>query len=122
MAILLGGIGLALVFSDPTQGESVTTRILLTALFFLICGVAVGLMNPTRWMVSGLTGWGGILVGGFITFNALRRYGTEIFGADEPPYILAGLAILILPVTFSLFGGYLGKQIRLMRTKPLSFS
>jgi hypothetical protein len=117
LAILLGAIGLSLVFSDPAEGQ--VTRMILTGLYFLICGGAIGLLYPKAWMISGLTAWGAVLFGGFLSIDALRRYGGNAFGAEEPPYIVAGLVITLAPITLSLLGGYLGK---LLRTKPESFS
>jgi uncharacterized protein YacL len=116
-ALLLGFIGLSLVFSDLNQGESLATRILTAALFFSISGVGIGLLIPKAWMVSALVAWGAILMGGFITLTALRKYGSSAFGTEEPPYISSGLIVLILPVTVSLIGGYFGKQIRHTKAK-----
>jgi hypothetical protein len=113
LVILLGFIGLALTFSDPSEGKAM--RIILTALFFLICGVAIGFLIPTAWMISARTAWGAILVGGLITLNSLPTHENDAFSSEEPPYILAGLVILLLPVTKSLLGGYLGKQLRTMQ-------
>jgi peptidoglycan/LPS O-acetylase OafA/YrhL len=117
LALVLGGVGLGFVFSDLSQGESWPLRILIGALFFFIGGGAIGYFNPGLWVISGLTAWGGVLMGGLITLSAVRQYGGDSFTAKEPPFISVGLIMLILPITFSLIGGYIGKLLAQKRTK-----
>lgn len=121
LALLFGFFGLALVFSDLGPGESWVVRILVATLFFLISGALIGFLNPNLWMISGLTAWGGLLIGGFITWGAIRRYDRgDAASAQEPTNISAGLIMLFLPLTLSLIGGYIGgyigKRLRQRRT------
>ena len=121
LALILGLVGLSFVISDPGPGESMAIRILTAALFFFLSGAAIAFFNPTLWVISGLTAWGGVLMGGLITLSAVRRYGGDAFNAQEPPYISSGLIMLLLPITFSLIGGYVGKlfsQRRIKTHKP----
>lgn len=121
LAFLLGVFGLVLVFSDLGSRESWTLRILVAALFFTLCGLGIGFCNPGGWIISGLTGWGGIFMGSLIVFAALRKYGRFAFNAQEPPYISAGLVMLFMPVGLALAGGYIGKLLKQKSsvTKPL---
>ena len=115
LAFILGIFGLALLFSDLSQGESGSNRVILAILFFFLCGLGIGFFNPKMWIISGLTAWGGILLGGFITLVALAKYGSNAFGAREPPFISAGLIMIFLPAALALTGGYIGKQLTQMR-------
>lgn len=115
LALILGIFGLALLFSDLSTDESGSNRIILSLLFFLLCGLGLGFFNPKMWIISGLTAWGGIFLGGFITLIALARYGSNAFAAREPPYISAGLIMIFLPVALALTGGYIGKQLSQIR-------
>ncbi len=51
-------------------------------------------------------------MGTFLVFAAINRYGSNVFAAREPPYILAGLGILLLPLSVALLGGYVGRGLR----------
>lgn len=117
LALILGVIGLSLVFSDLSHEESMATRIVIATLFFFFSGVVIGFFNPAWWMTSGITAWGGVLMGGVITLSAIRRYGMEAFGSQEPPHISSGLIMLFFPITFSLTGGYIGRLFGQMRMK-----
>jgi len=117
LAFSLGFFGLALLFSDSSADESGSNRIVVAILFFFLCGVGIGFFNPKMWIISGLTAWGGIFLGGFITLIALPRYGINAFGAQEPPYISAGLIMFFLPVALALTGGYIGKQLSQVHRK-----
>jgi type VI protein secretion system component VasK len=111
LAVILGVIGLSLVFSDVGAGESATSRIIFAAIFFLLCGLGIGYFNPRAWIISGLSAWGSTLFGAFLTFVAIRRYGSNAFAAQEPPYISAGLVILLVPLCLALLGGYIGRRL-----------
>ena len=116
VALGLGVIGLSMTFSDIGRGESVTSRVTLAALFFFFCGFAIGCFNPRAWIVSGLSAWGSVLFGALLVLAAIGRYGSRAFSAQEPPYISAGLVLLLLPLGLSLLGGYAGKRLRNRRT------
>ena len=119
LALIIGIIGLMLLFSD-FSGEFLATRILIGTLFFLLSGGVIGFFNPTLWMISGLTACGGVLMGGIITLSSIHRYHGDAFSAQEPPYISAGLVMLFLPLAFSLIGGYVGKLLSQMQIRTYS--
>lgn len=120
LAVILGFIGLGMVFSDIGPGESTTSRFVVAAIFFLLCGLGIGYFNPRAWIISGLSAWGAVLFGAFLTFAAIRRYGSDVFAAQEPPYISAGLVILFVPLSLALLGGYIGKSLSNKRTGQLA--
>lgn len=112
LALILGVVGLVLVFSDSGPNESWLGRVLIAALLFFLCGLGIGFFNPRRWIIAGLTAWGGVLMGGFIVCAAIRKYESDAFRAQEPPYIAAGLVLLFMPIGLALFGAYIGKLLR----------
>lgn len=111
VALLLGFIGFSFIFSDSDSGESWTSRILIITLFFFLSGLIIGFFNPKGWIISGLTALGGVIFGGILTVAALGKYGINAFGAQEPPYISAGLFMLFVPLVLSVIGGYVGKLL-----------
>ena len=111
VALVLGVIGLSMSFSDIGPGESTTSRIALGALFFFICGLGIGYFNPRAWIISGLSAWAGVLMGGFLVIGAIRTHGVNALAAQEPPYIAVGLALLLVPLGLSLLGGHTGKRL-----------
>jgi hypothetical protein len=110
-ALILGFIGLSLVFSDIGAGESAASRIFVAASFFFLGGVGIGYFNSRAWIISGLTAWGSILFGAFLTLASIRKYGRDAFTVQEPPYLSAGLVILFVPLSLALLGGYIGKSL-----------
>jgi hypothetical protein len=115
LALALGFVGLAFVFSDLGASEAWLARVFVAALFFFLCGLGIGFINPELWIIAGLSAWGGILMGGFIVLMAIGRYGSAAFDAQEPPYISAGLTMLFIPLGLTLIGGYIGKLLSQMR-------
>lgn len=113
IASILGIIGVGLVFSDISRGETAISRSAITAIFFLFCSLVIGYFNDRAWLISVIIAWGSILFGGFLTLAALRNHGSNVFAAQEPPYISAGLVILFLPLILSLLGGYIGSRLKL---------
>ena len=111
LAFIIGVIGVSLVFSDVGAGESATIRIIVAAILFLLCGLGIGYFNPRAWIISGLSAWGSTLFGAFLTFVAIRKYGSDAFAAQEPPYISAGLVMLLVPSCLALLGGYIGRRL-----------
>ena len=109
LALVLGIGGWYFVFSDLSLDESLTMRIVTATIFFFLSGFAIGYFNPKAWMLSGLTAWSGVIMGGIITLGAIGKYGGNAFGAQEPPYISAGLTMLFIPLGLALTGGYAGK-------------
>jgi len=120
LAFILGGIGLSMVFSDIGADGSATGRVIVATIFFLICGLGIGYFNPRAWIISGLSAWGGVLFGAFLTLAAIRKYGSNAFAAQEPPYISFGLIILLVPLSLGLLGGYIGKSLSIRRARQLT--
>lgn len=116
LALVLGVVGLSMVFSNLGPGESETSRVFIAAIFFFLCGLGIGYFNSRAWIVSGLSAWGGILFGLLLIVSAMSKYGSKAFAAQQPPYISAGLLILLLPVSLALLGGYVGSRLRRTRT------
>ena len=119
LALIVGIFGLSLVFVDLGPDGLTFGRVILGVGFFLLVGLIIGFINPKGWWISGFAAWGGILIGGFITINAIKKYGGDAWSANEPPYILSGLALLFFPLGLALVGGYLGKFLRIRRQKSL---
>lgn len=111
IALLLGFVGLYFIFSDLSSSEIWINRILTAAVFFFLSGLVIGGFNPKAWFLSGLTAWGGLLMGIIITLRAIGKYGSDAFGAQEPPYISAGLVFLFIPLAIALVGGNIGKLL-----------
>src|SRR5437773_3977531 len=111
IAFLLGIPGLRLVFSDLGSDELWTSRVLIAVVFFFLSGAGIGYFDPKFWLISSLTAWGGILLGAFIVLSALRKHGSSAFDASEPPYISAGLILMIIPLMAALIGGYIGRVL-----------
>ncbi len=116
LALVLGVVGLSMVFSNLGPGESETSRVFVAVLFFFLCGLGIGYFNPRAWIISGLSAWGGLLFGLFLTVSAVSKYGSYAFAAQQPPYISVGLLTLLLPVSLALLGGYVGSRLRRTRT------
>lgn len=119
LALILGFLGLALVFSDLETSDGWLARVIVAALFFFLCGLGIGFINPELWIIAGLSAWGGILMGGFIVLVSIGRYGSAAFDAQEPPYISAGLIMLFIPLGLTLFGGYIGKLLSRVRKERI---
>ncbi len=119
VALVLGAVGLFFVFADPTSNESLGGRAALGIAFFFFSGFAIGFFGPRVWFLSGLTAWAAIIFGGYLSLAAIAKYGSGAFGAQEPPYILAGISIMVLPLGFALFGGLAGKFVSGRRTRKI---
>ena len=63
VALVLGFIGVSLLFSDLGPGETMTSRLITAIVFYLISGFAVSYLNPRFWLVGGVVSWGGVLFG-----------------------------------------------------------
>jgi peptidoglycan/LPS O-acetylase OafA/YrhL len=112
LALVLGIIGLSMVFSNLGPSESETGRVITAAIFFFLCGLGIGYFNPRAWIISGLSAWGSISFGLLMVLSAIGKYGNNAFAAQKPPYISVGLVILLLPVSLSLLGGYIGQRLK----------
>lgn len=110
IAILLGSIGLVFVFSDPAEGWLL--RATVATAFFFLTGTAIGYAHANGWLIAMLTAWGAVLMGGFIIFMSIARYGSDTFNAVEPPYITSGLVLLFGSLGLTFFGGLLGRSLR----------
>ena len=117
LAFILGLFGLAFLFSDLSPNEFWSNRVLIAVLYFFLCGLGIGFFDRKMWIISGLTAWGGIFLGGFISLAAIGRYGSSAFSAQEPPYISAGLIMIFMPAALALTGGYIGKQLNQLQRR-----
>jgi len=91
LGMVLGFIGLSMLFSDLGPAESPLGRTLTTAVLLFGGGVIVGLVAGRRWWyLSGICSWGGVLIG----------IVTARLGIDRI------LLFLALPLGLALAGGY----------------
>lgn len=111
IAVLLGFGGLLLVFSDLGPGEGAFLRVTITAAYFFLSGGIIGFAHFKGWLIAMLVAWGSVLMGGFIIFMAIARYGRESFAATDPPYISSGLIILVGSLALTLLGGVFGRSL-----------
>ncbi len=63
VALILGFVGVSLLFSDLGPGETMAGRIFITVMFFLVASFAISYFNPGYWWLGGLVSWGGVLFG-----------------------------------------------------------
>ena len=94
-SIVFGLFGLSLLFSDLAPGESLLSRLVMAALFFLVTGIIIGYLNRTTWLISGLIGWGGVLL-------ALQSL------LNSAPNVLQTIILMFTSVVPAFLGGYLG--------------
>ena len=111
LALLLGFVGLVLVFSDVGSKETWVLRVAIVTTFFFFAGAAIGFIYPEGWPIAILASWGAVLLGGFIVLMALARYGAQAFSAVEPPYLTSGLTILFGPLLLTAIGALIGKSL-----------
>lgn len=107
-AFILGFFGLSLLFSDLGPGETATSRLVTTALFFLISGFIIGVVNSIAWRLSGFVAWGGILLGVSGALSLIPN------GAQA----LSALGIALGALGLALLGGYLGALVVRKRVIP----
>lgn len=119
LAFLFGFGGWIFVFSDLGPGETWPARIAIASAYFLLTGGTIGFLHPRGWLIALLISWAAVLMGGFIIFIALIRYGTEAFAAAEPPYVTSGLVMVFGSLVMALFGGILGRLLARILT-PVS--
>ena len=62
-ALVLGFVGVSLLFSDLGPGETMASRLFTAVIFFLVTSFAVSYFNPWHWWLGGLVSWGGVLLG-----------------------------------------------------------
>ena len=120
LALLLGFVGLGLVFSDAGPNEGWAARVAIAAVFFFLTGAGLAYAHPARWPIALLAAWGGVLMRGFIILMAFVRFGAEAFAASEPPYITSGLIILFGSLGLTFAGALLGKFVGERRVPILS--
>ncbi len=95
LALALGFVGLSLLFSDLGPGETFRSRMLVTALFFLLSGLIIGYFNARIWWLGGLVSWGGALLGIVGLLSGLSNIAERLF-------------FLLISVGPAFLGAYLG--------------
>lgn len=95
MLALIGGFfGLSLFFSDLGPGETMLSRFITAGILFFLTGLVTGYFNPHIWMLAGLVGWGGVLLG--------------VSGLIRREEILLSLSMLLISLGPAFLGGFLG--------------
>lgn len=107
LAAVFGAGGFVFLFSDLSPRETIAMRFVIGGLYFLGMGALIGFFHPARWILAGLIGWSGLLMGLPLTVAALRG----VSMSPDGPYLSAALAMLFLPLILSLLGGFLGSRL-----------
>lgn len=105
IVLLAGLIGLALVFTDVGPSDTLVGRTMAGALFFVLAGLLLGLMNPRGrvWLLSGLAAWG---------MAALGVVGVAASISDPASGDLGlALAFVAGPLICALIGGFVGSRL-----------
>lgn len=97
LGILSGFIGLSLFFSDLGPGETIVTWFIIAGVLFFFSGLIIGYFNAEMWLLSGIAGWGGTIVG----LTGL------LIGENS----LGAFLTLLLSLGIALMGGFLGAII-----------
>lgn len=98
LALVIGFVGLRLLYSDLGPGETITQRLYITEAVYFTAGLAIGLTSPNKWWLAGLAAWGGVLLAVASLFNPVRDTWLTLI------FLIASL----LP---SFVGGYTGSFI-----------
>ena len=98
-AILLGLPGCGMALGDLGKGRTIMDWIFLGAVYFLFAGLLLGLIDAKDWYLAFFTTWGPLVVGLIIL---LLHFGSQ-------PFLPANI---LVPVIFSLLGGYMGSTAR----------
>lgn len=112
-ALILGLVGLALVFSDLAPNETLSIRVGLAVVYFFSSGLVIGFLSRDFWFFAGLCTWGPVLMGGLFVIIALGGHGNAAIEAQEPANISSGLLLLFVPTALSMLGGYLGHRLNI---------
>jgi hypothetical protein len=104
LAFVVGAYALSTTFSDPSPGESLLGRGLVTGGAILLGGVAIGALQAHRWWISIAVGWGPMLVGALML--AARWRGAVQSASPK----FAVLCIVGAPV-LGLLGGFIGARL-----------
>lgn len=100
MVLIAGLFGFGVfIFSDLGPGETLLSRLLTAAAFFLLCGLLVGYVNSDVWALSLLLAWAEFLLVPVGLLSQPQGWGE----------LLALLSATALP---SVLGGYLGSRLR----------
>jgi hypothetical protein len=73
--------------------------VFLGAIYFLFAGLCLGLIDAKYWYLACFTAWGPLAAGAVIL----------VFHIGQQPFAPANV---LVPILFSLFGGYLGSTAR----------
>jgi hypothetical protein len=98
-ALLLGFPGCGMALGDLGKGRTIMDWIFLGAIYFLFAGLMLGLIDAKYWYVAWVTAWGPLAAGVLIL----------LLHIGQQPFIPANV---ILPILFSMLGGYLGSTAR----------
>lgn len=106
LAVVVGVIALALLFSDLGPEESMVQRIIILGGLFFAGGILVGGIAGRKWRVSALCAWSPVMLGltGLIGHLPILRAMRFQFWIE-----LAGL--LLVPLGVALLGGYVGNWL-----------
>ncbi len=92
-ALVVGLFGLSLFFSDLGPGETMFSRFATAVIIYFVAGLLIGFFNPKVWLLAGVVGWGGVILG----LSGLAR--------GENPVL--SLLMVVLSLGPSLLGGFL---------------
>jgi hypothetical protein len=97
LAAALGFAGLSLLFSDLGPGEGIGERTALTAGFYALAGLLVGVLSRGSWPLVTLTAWAALLL-------------LPVALVNGPPLQVARLGLVTLGA--ALLGGWLATELR----------
>ncbi|HEY3081302.1 MAG TPA: hypothetical protein VGM69_15520 [Chloroflexota bacterium] len=96
VALALGFAGLSLLFSDLGPGEGIGERTAITAGFYALAGLLVGVLSPGSWPLVALTAWAAVLL-------------LPVALVNGPPLEVAQLLLATLGA--ALIGGWLAARL-----------
>ena|SRR3989304_1974493 len=96
LSLILGSFGFSMLFSDLGSGETLVSRLMMTAMYFLLSGLLTGYFNPSAWLIAGIIGWGGVLL-------ALQSLISGVLSE--------ALVLVLASLVPALLGGYLGRSL-----------
>lgn len=98
-SLLLGIPGCGMALSDLGKGRTILDWIFLGAAYYLFIGFMLGLIEPNYWFLSAVSSWGPIGMSVLLLLFFRGQY------SSRP-------AALIIPILFSILGGFLGSAAR----------
>src|SRR5712691_8712731 len=110
IVLVTGFLGLDQIFSDLGPHEAGVSRLVTSALTYVIGSVLVGFIMPRHWYIAVLNGWGALLLAVPILIGAIRS------GRLIPSWTILGLVILVIPGV-NLISGRAGAMARHRMTR-----